>query len=58
VSNPVQARFGRFELDEANGCLLRDGAVIAVAPTPFAPGTGAHRRAARYRCSMKCDTSS
>jgi DNA-binding winged helix-turn-helix (wHTH) protein len=32
----VQARFGRFELDEANGCLLRDGVVIAVAPTPFA----------------------
>jgi DNA-binding winged helix-turn-helix (wHTH) protein len=36
VSNPVQARFGRFELDEANGCLLRDGTVVAVAPTPFA----------------------
>jgi DNA-binding winged helix-turn-helix (wHTH) protein len=32
----VQARFGRFELDEANGCLLRDGVLVAVAPTPFA----------------------
>jgi DNA-binding winged helix-turn-helix (wHTH) protein len=36
LSNPVQARFGRFELDEANGCLRRDGVIIAVAPTPFA----------------------
>jgi DNA-binding winged helix-turn-helix (wHTH) protein len=33
---PIQARFGRFELDEANASLLRDGKAVAVAPTPFA----------------------
>jgi predicted ATPase/DNA-binding winged helix-turn-helix (wHTH) protein len=32
----VQARFGRYELDQAKGCLLRDGVLLAVAPTPFA----------------------
>src|SRR5690349_5380390 len=36
ASNKVQARFGRFELDGANGCLLQDGKVIPLAPTPFA----------------------
>ena len=35
-STAVQARFGRFELDEAKGRLLRDGKVVALAPTPFA----------------------
>ena len=34
-SNPVQLRFDRFELDEANARLLRDGTPVAVAPTPF-----------------------
>ena len=34
--NPVRVRFGRFELDEANACLLRDGKAVALAPTPFA----------------------
>jgi DNA-binding winged helix-turn-helix (wHTH) protein/ATP/maltotriose-dependent transcriptional regulator MalT len=29
-------RFGRFELDEANSCLLRDGKAVPLAPTPFA----------------------
>ncbi len=29
-------RFGRFELDEANACLLRDGKAVPIAPTPFA----------------------
>ena len=29
-------RFDRFELDEANARLLRDGGAIALAPTPFA----------------------
>jgi DNA-binding winged helix-turn-helix (wHTH) protein/tetratricopeptide (TPR) repeat protein len=33
---PVRARFGRFELDEANASLLRDGKAVALAPTPFA----------------------
>ncbi|HEU5284766.1 MAG TPA: AAA family ATPase, partial [Burkholderiales bacterium] len=33
---PIQARFGRFELDEANASLLRDGKAVALAPTPFA----------------------
>jgi predicted ATPase len=32
----VRARFGRFDLNEADGCLLRDGVLVAVAPTPFA----------------------
>jgi len=31
----VHARFDRFELDEANARLLRDGEPIALAPTPF-----------------------
>ena len=35
-SNPVRVRFDRFELDEANARLLRDGAAVALAPTPFA----------------------
>jgi DNA-binding winged helix-turn-helix (wHTH) protein len=34
--NPVRARFDRFELDEANARLLRDGTAVALAPTPFA----------------------
>ena len=34
--NPVRVRFDRFELDEANACLLRDGTAVALAPTPFA----------------------
>jgi DNA-binding winged helix-turn-helix (wHTH) protein len=29
-------RFDRFELDEANARLLRDGTAVALAPTPFA----------------------
>jgi DNA-binding winged helix-turn-helix (wHTH) protein/tetratricopeptide (TPR) repeat protein len=29
-------RFDRFELDEANACLLRDDEAVALAPTPFA----------------------
>jgi len=29
-------RFDRFELDEANAHLLRDGTAVALAPTPFA----------------------
>ena len=33
--NPVRLRFDRFELDEANARLLRDGTPVAVAPTPF-----------------------
>ena len=33
--NPVRVRFDRFELDEANARLLRDGTPVAVAPTPF-----------------------
>ena len=35
-SNPVRVRFDRFELDEANATLLRDGKAVALAPTPFA----------------------
>jgi DNA-binding winged helix-turn-helix (wHTH) protein/tetratricopeptide (TPR) repeat protein len=34
-SNPVRLRFDRFELDEANARLLRDGTPVALAPTPF-----------------------
>jgi DNA-binding winged helix-turn-helix (wHTH) protein len=34
--NPVRARFDRFELDEANARLLRDGTAVPLAPTPFA----------------------
>src|SRR5512138_1225942 len=33
---PVRARFDRFELDEANACLLRNGQAVSLAPTPFA----------------------
>jgi DNA-binding winged helix-turn-helix (wHTH) protein len=33
---PVRARFDRFELDEANARLLRDGQAVSLAPTPFA----------------------
>src|SRR5208283_1377813 len=33
---PVRVRFDRFELDEANARLLRDGTAVALAPTPFA----------------------
>ena len=36
TSNAVRVRFGRFELDEANSSLLRDGKAVALAPTPFA----------------------
>ena len=36
ASDPVRVRFGRFELDEANACLLREGKPVALAPTPFA----------------------
>lgn len=32
----VQVRFGTFELDEANACLLRDGKALPLPPTPFA----------------------
>jgi len=35
-SNALRVRFGRFELDEANSRLLRDGKAVALAPTPFA----------------------
>ena len=35
-SNPVRVRFDRFELDEANARLLRDGTAVALAPRPFA----------------------
>src|SRR5208337_1700457 len=35
-SNPVRVRFDRFDLDEANARLLRDGTAVALAPTPFA----------------------
>jgi DNA-binding winged helix-turn-helix (wHTH) protein len=34
-SNPVRLRFDRFELDEANARLLREGTPVALAPTPF-----------------------
>jgi DNA-binding winged helix-turn-helix (wHTH) protein len=36
VLNPVRVRFDRFELDEANARLFRDGTAVALAPTPFA----------------------
>jgi DNA-binding winged helix-turn-helix (wHTH) protein len=36
VLNPVRVRFDRFELDEVNARLLRDGTAVALAPTPFA----------------------
>src|ERR1700720_710539 len=35
-SNPMRVRFDRFELDEANARLLRDGTAVALPPTPFA----------------------
>ena len=35
-SDALRVRFGRFELDEANFRLLRDGKAVALAPTPFA----------------------
>lgn len=35
-TNPVRARFDRFDLDEANACLLREGEAVPLAPTPFA----------------------
>ena len=35
-SNPVRVRFDRFELDEVNARLLREGTAVALAPTPFA----------------------
>ena len=35
-SNSVRVRFDRFELDEVNARLLRDGTAIALAPRPFA----------------------
>jgi DNA-binding winged helix-turn-helix (wHTH) protein len=35
-SIPVRVRFDRFELDEANARLLRDGTAVALPPTPFA----------------------
>ena len=34
--NSVAVRFERFELDEANASLLREGKPVALAPTPFA----------------------
>jgi DNA-binding winged helix-turn-helix (wHTH) protein/tetratricopeptide (TPR) repeat protein len=36
ASDLVQARFGRFELDEVKASLLHDGKAISLAPTPFA----------------------
>ena len=35
-SNRVRVRFDRFELDETNARLLRDGTAVPLAPTPFA----------------------
>ena len=35
-SSPVRVRFDKFELDEANATLLREGKPVALAPTPFA----------------------
>ena len=35
-SNPVRVRFDRFELDEVNARLLRDGVPVTLPPTPFA----------------------
>jgi DNA-binding winged helix-turn-helix (wHTH) protein len=35
AADPVQLRFGEFELDEANARLLRDGQPVVLAPTPF-----------------------
>lgn len=36
TSRSVRVRFGAFEVDEANACLLRDGKPIALAPRPLA----------------------
>ncbi len=36
VLSPVRVRFDRFELDEVNASLLRDGTAVALAPTSFA----------------------
>jgi DNA-binding winged helix-turn-helix (wHTH) protein len=35
VAAPIRARFGEFELDEANASLLRGGKPLALSPTPF-----------------------
>jgi len=35
-ANPLEVRFDRFELDEANASLQREGKAVALAPTPFA----------------------
>ena len=35
AQNPVCARFGPFQLDEANARLSRDGTPLALAPRPF-----------------------
>jgi len=35
-SHALRVRFDRFELDEANATLLRDGEQVALPPTPFA----------------------
>jgi DNA-binding winged helix-turn-helix (wHTH) protein len=35
-SNALRVRFDRFELDEANATLLREGAPVTLPPTPFA----------------------
>jgi DNA-binding winged helix-turn-helix (wHTH) protein/tetratricopeptide (TPR) repeat protein len=34
-SNPVRVSFDKFDLDEANASLLRNGEAVALAPTPF-----------------------
>ena len=34
-SSPLFARFGEFELDEANARLLRGSSALALSPTPF-----------------------
>ena len=36
AKEPVHARFGKFELDEANARLLADGQPVEIAPKPFA----------------------
>ena len=35
-AEPVRVRFDRFELDQTNARLLRDGSPLTLAPTPFA----------------------
>jgi len=32
----IRRRFGRFELGEADSCLVRDGKVVSLPPTPVA----------------------